>query len=306
MKKHGVSDAPVFSILSSVFNESAHLTSMIDSIRAQELEEWELLLVDDLSTDGTLDIIQNASRQDSRIKLVSTGVKLGKVAAFNMTFQQSRGDLIVLMGGDDIMPSDSLYNRAAALPPPLRTKRVAGYFKLLTMSEDRKFDGMLLPRGKAGSRSGPSITMTRSLADVCFPIPPSLPSEDTWLGELSTHLAEEIVHSSNVSVCYRIHSGNSNPRHKDFATMNESIHSRAQAVNLIITEDRFQLPLHVRDQLRMQQKFENLRYSGKTLSVLMTFGMPLVDRAAIASMSSPALFRIRTIFYRHFTGWRGR
>ncbi|MDT0183372.1 glycosyltransferase family 2 protein [Microbacterium sp. ARD31] len=297
---------PVVSILSSVFNESVHLKEMIDSVIAQDLTEWELLLVDDASTDDTVDIIRRASDADPRVRLVSTGVKLGKVAAFNLAFSQSRGDLIVLMGGDDTMPPDSLSGRAAAIPESKRSIKVAGYFKLLSMSDSPRFDKMLLPRGTAGSRSGPSITMTRPLAEMCFPVPEELPSEDTWLGELTHLLADEVVNSPHVVVNYRIHAANSNPRHKDFGTMSESMHRRAKAIDLILENPAFDLSPASRAHLRSHVAVEELRYRGKTFKLLSQRGMPLVDRLANASMSSPALFSVRTRFYRYFSGWRGR
>src|SRR6187200_2452417 len=96
------------SILSPVFNESLYIDEMIRTVVAQSHSDWELLFVDDGSTDETADLIHTWTLTDPRIKLVSRDQKLGKVAAFNRAFDESSGSLLVLLAGDDRLPPDSL------------------------------------------------------------------------------------------------------------------------------------------------------------------------------------------------------
>jgi glycosyltransferase involved in cell wall biosynthesis len=297
---------PVISVLSSVYNEEDNLEAMLRSLREQSFKNWELVVIDDSSTDATPTILRQAATDDSRIRVVSEGVKLGKVGAFNLAFQESRGDLIALMAGDDTMPIDSLASRVAALPEPLRVTSAVAYFKLRTMSDTARFDGQVLPRGSRGSRSGPSITITRPLAERCFPVPESLPSEDSWLGEMTEILAEHVVERSDIAVNYRIHEGNSNPRHKSFDAMSEAMHRRSEAWKLMLGTRADDLPKHARSRLETLRAVEEHRYHRRLFRILRQQDMPIIDRLANISMASPALFRLRSRFYLAFSGWRGR
>jgi glycosyltransferase involved in cell wall biosynthesis len=211
------------SILSAVYNEAAHIGEMVQSVLSQSEIGWELLFVDDGSTDNSVDVIRRFAGEDCRIRLVSHGVKLGKVSAFNKAFAESKGDVIVLLAGDDRLPPDSLSIRYRAMAAVGHDSPAAAFFKIRTFSKFRKFDGMVLPRGKSSSRSGGSIAMNRTLAEILFPIEESLVSEDIWLGAASVDLASSIIQKSDVVLEYRIHDGNSNPRNRPFDEMTESI-----------------------------------------------------------------------------------
>lgn len=302
-----MTDPVKVSILCTAFNEGLHLEETLDSIRAQTHDNWELLLIDDASTDETLDIMRRHAGADSRIHIVSSGVKLGKVAAFNLAQRKASGDWVVLMGADDVMPPDSLAGRIAAVKACTEQDLVVGYFKLKTMSDDPKFDGMMLPRGERGSQSGPSLTLSRALADVVFPVPEQLPSEDTWLGELAAALAEYVVHSQHVVVHYRIHAGNSNPRHKSFDGMDQAMFKRAQAYSLLLTgADRLGIPPDSVERFRKFDQAERWRHERSTIRILLGSDLSLIDRLAIASMSQPVLYAARRRFYGFFSGRRGR
>ena len=217
------------SILSAVHNEELHIKEMIASVREQTYCDWELLFVSDGSTDATESLITEASRQDERVRLVRGGCKIGKVAAFNLSFEASKGDVIVLLAGDDTIPPTSLADRLARFSDvnPVEDDVVA-FFKLRLRSANPRHDGTTLPRGEGGSHSGGTITMTRHLAERVFPVDASLVSEDLWLVRASEGMAE-VRESPIVVLNYRIHAGNSNPRDRDFATMNAAMAQRNRA-----------------------------------------------------------------------------
>ena len=299
------SSEPTVSILSTAFNEEQHVGAMIKSVLRQTYENWELLCIDDGSTDRTASLLKEAALMDPRIKLVSSGSKLGKVGAFNALFKASKGDVIALMGADDLLPINSTSLRARIFADARTNQKAVAYFKLLSFSDDPKFRNMVLPRGQSGSRSGPSITMNRLLAQEVFPIPSELVSEDTWLGEATAALADVTKHSTDIVVHYRIHSGNSNPRHKSFREMDLAMHKRAAAWPALRHCDRFELPTPANKRLKQLEFAESLRHSHKPLAILRQTSLPLFDRLAFASMSHPGLFAMRTRFYRFFSGRRG-
>ncbi len=294
------------SILSPVYNEEQHLQEMLDSVRAQSHDDWELLFVDDGSTDGTVGQLQDAAQGDPRIRLVAHGEKLGKVAAFNLAFEASTGDVIVLLAGDDRLPPESLAVRSADLRScPPGSLGLASY-KLKTFSDDPDVDGMTLPRGDATSMSGGSLTFSRELARVVFPIPESLPSEDIWLGFAGPAVAGRHVRNPVVVLEYRIHPGNSNPRNRPFEVMSASITPRHEAYRLLLDQDRFPLPAPVREHLVALYAAEVARREGHTARILRTRGLTWPERASVASMSRPDLWRLRSRFYALLSGWQGR
>lgn len=294
------------SILSAVRNEEMHLAEMIASLQAQTYEEWELLLVDDGSTDGTLEVIGAFADSDPRVVLAGTQQARGKVSAFNRAFEASTGDLVCLLGGDDRIPSGALQARVDAFmgTQPL-VEDILGLFKLRTFSEDKKFDGMVLPRGDAGSRSGGILTMSRALASKVFPIPDHLVAEDVFLGEACQSFDPQVIVRPDIVMEYRIHGGNTNPRHQAFEQMTISTHKRARAWEALLHDSRFSLPADQRARLEALWSAEQLRQRGDVLKLLRAPGVSIQDRLAIASKSRSILYGIRSRFYRYLSGWRG-
>jgi glycosyltransferase involved in cell wall biosynthesis len=61
--------APALSVIMSVYNNAAHLYPCVQSILQQHFEDFEFLIVDDGSTDGTLDLIKNNNKIDKFIRI---------------------------------------------------------------------------------------------------------------------------------------------------------------------------------------------------------------------------------------------
>lgn len=92
---------PRISILMPVRNEERYLHAALNSLYRQTLAEWELLVVDDGSSDATASILAQAARSDERVRVIRrTGG--GLVAALNAGLEACRGPLLARMDGDDI------------------------------------------------------------------------------------------------------------------------------------------------------------------------------------------------------------
>ena len=83
------------------FNCAGTLADAIRSVFAQTDRNWELLLLDDGSTDGSLDIARRV--RDSRVTVVSDGMNLGLPARLNQICRSSSAGLLARMDGDDLM-----------------------------------------------------------------------------------------------------------------------------------------------------------------------------------------------------------
>lgn len=293
----------MISVIAPVFNEERHLPQMLQSLIDQTYPDWELLILDDGSQDATPEIIEEWASTDKRIKPISLRTKFGKVAAFNATFKSSSGRYICHVGGDDVLPDNSLEVRVRALNEAPLMSVLLG--KLRIVNDSGQTISHLVPRGRNGSQSSPGATYSRELADIIFPVPYQLPSEDIWLGNAAVGCAESILHTPHAVVNYRFHSGNSNPRYQKFDAVTESIHDRSLAIHLLAIST---LPLRpeYRDSLRRRYEVENLRYSGDLRKIAIHPQTPLVEKLATASMAHPMLWKARQSLGTVATGWRGR
>jgi glycosyltransferase involved in cell wall biosynthesis len=92
---------PPVSILMPVRNEERFLPAALESIRRQTLHDWELVAVDDGSTDATAAILHAAAGSDPRIRVLRTATR-GLVAALNAGLEACRSPLVARMDADDI------------------------------------------------------------------------------------------------------------------------------------------------------------------------------------------------------------
>lgn len=294
------------SVLSAVFNEERHIAEMIESVQAQTHSNFELIFVDDGSVDSTGAIIRSYSRADSRIRYLRPEAKPGKVGAFNIAFANSSGQLIVLLGGDDTLPADSLATRvepfvSGGSDPAKSVSSLQA--KLRTFSADPTRDGLILPKGAGASRSGGVIALTRPLAEMLFPVPTSLVSEDIWLGTLSHELSDEVHVIDKVVLNYRIHEGNSNPRALPFKRMSEAMHQRLGVYRILAESTGLGLAESARARFARLAALEDARHRGAVWRILTMPRTSLKARARALSASHPALFALRIRFFRTFSGW---
>ncbi|MCY9667095.1 glycosyltransferase [Paenibacillus alginolyticus] len=87
-------------VLMPVYNVSLYIDESISSILQQTFQDFEFLIIDDGSTDGTLEKIQKY--HDSRIKLIVHSTNMGLVESLNQGISLSTGDYIARMDGDDV------------------------------------------------------------------------------------------------------------------------------------------------------------------------------------------------------------
>lgn len=99
---------PLVSIITPSFNSELHIEDTIKSIQNQEYTNWELIITDDCSSDGTLKIIEHYTKIDSRIKLFRLKVNSGSGIARNKSIENAKGRYIAFCDSDDIWYSNKL------------------------------------------------------------------------------------------------------------------------------------------------------------------------------------------------------
>lgn len=96
---------PLVSIIIPVYNRAQVLRDTLDSVLDQEYQNWECIIIDDGSKDGSPELITNYSERDSRFKFYSRpkSKRKGASSCRNYGFQLSKGELIQYLDSDDLM-----------------------------------------------------------------------------------------------------------------------------------------------------------------------------------------------------------
>ncbi len=98
---------PKISVVMSVYNGEKYLKSAVESILGQSFGDFEFIIVDDGSTDRSLDLLKAFQKQDERIKIISRGNK-GLISSLNEGIKLAEGDYIARMDADDISKTTRL------------------------------------------------------------------------------------------------------------------------------------------------------------------------------------------------------
>jgi glycosyltransferase involved in cell wall biosynthesis len=145
---------PAITVVMPVHNREAWVGQAIESVLAQTWSDFELLVVDDGSTDGTAEVLR---RHRSRITLLSSP-HTGAYAARNLALRRSQAELVAFIDSDDVWHSDRLECQLPRLDDP-QVGLVFGDARLVDYRRDPAqtlrrtfFDGVSPFRGRGGSR----------------------------------------------------------------------------------------------------------------------------------------------------------
>jgi len=107
--------APRLSIGLAVYNGETYLAESLDALLGQSFKDFELIVSDNASTDGTADICCRYAKQDSRIRYIRQPRNIGLAPNHNFVFQQARGELFKWASHDDLYAPDLLQRCVDAL-----------------------------------------------------------------------------------------------------------------------------------------------------------------------------------------------
>lgn len=97
-----MSQTPIVSIVMPAFNSARFIEAAIDSVLQQQLQEWELLIVDGGSRDSTREIVMRYAAADMRIRLILNPDDKGPAHARSMGIRHANGEFVAFLDGDDI------------------------------------------------------------------------------------------------------------------------------------------------------------------------------------------------------------
>ena len=111
--------SPIISIILPVFNGEKLLPRAIDSCLKQTFHDFELIVVDDCSTDRSLEIAKEFALKDSRVVVISNSVNKKLPASLNVGFESAKGEFLTWTSDDNFYCPNALANMHEAM---LKTK----------------------------------------------------------------------------------------------------------------------------------------------------------------------------------------
>jgi glycosyltransferase involved in cell wall biosynthesis len=129
-----MSNAPKVSVVIPAFNAERFIGESITSILNQDFSDFELLVIDDFSSDSTAEIVQKMSENDSRIRLIRNPRNLGIGGTRVVGVENARGEFIAWQDADDISKPDRLSSQISVLESDLTIGVVGGFIQFFSES----------------------------------------------------------------------------------------------------------------------------------------------------------------------------
>lgn len=125
------------SIITANYNYAKYLEDAINSVLSQSYQDWELIIVDDGSSDNSIEIIKSYCEKDERIKLFGNVTNKGLKESLLVGLEQATGDWIAFLESDDIFEPDNLEKKVEIIKKNPNIKLVFNKVKFLA-EEKRK------------------------------------------------------------------------------------------------------------------------------------------------------------------------
>ncbi|WP_240332208.1 glycosyltransferase family 2 protein [Sulfurospirillum tamanense] len=176
----------MISFIMMAYNVEKYIADAIVELQKENEVKWELIIVDDFSTDSTFEVAKRFADGDERIKLVKNTSK-GKVTGTNYGYSLTSGDIIKCIDSDDVLLQDFFreYENMKKYDAHCHSAFIADH-KLNTRAI-YNINPLLISKGfefvLSNLVSFPkwSWSFSRKIAEKIFPMPETLPFEDVWI-----------------------------------------------------------------------------------------------------------------------------
>ncbi|SDZ55628.1 teichuronic acid biosynthesis glycosyltransferase TuaG [Evansella caseinilytica] len=133
---------PLISVITPAYNSEKFIGTAIDSVAAQTYSNWEMIIVDDGSTDKTINIIEKYKEKDNRIRLVQLKENSGPAVARNIAIREAGGRYLAFLDSDDQWLPEKLEKQLRFM----QEKQIAFSFtKYKTINERGEDIGKIVP-----------------------------------------------------------------------------------------------------------------------------------------------------------------
>ena len=119
------------SALMAVYNAQQWLSASIGSLISQTMTDWQLICIDDASTDGSLALLGEWEQRDKRIEVIALPENGGQAHARNIGLKKAQGDYICFLDADDTLSADALQHAVRVFESHERTDCVLFRVKIV-------------------------------------------------------------------------------------------------------------------------------------------------------------------------------
>lgn len=214
------------SIAMTTYNGHEYLAQQLDSILSQSYADFEVVISDDCSTDGTWNILNNYAQKDSRIKIFKNSCNIGFIKNFERAIKLCSGDLIALADQDDIWNTNhleiliqNLKNFSASVGNAKIMNSTGDLGSDLLSDRDLYFsdgnteDKLFRILFYGNPFQGASSIYQRDVFNYALPIPIGIEYHDAWFSAVACSL-NGLIYTFNPVTNYRIHACNVSGSHK--------------------------------------------------------------------------------------------
>lgn len=146
------------SIITPAFNSEKFIAETITSVQSQTYQNWEMIIVDDCSTDKTAEIISSFQEKDSRIKYIYNSTNRGSAVSRNMALQKAKGRWIAFLDSDDVWHPEKLEKQIEFM---MKNSYHFSYTNYCEIDEKSDENGIII--------SGPKIVTNKLMIAYCWP-----------------------------------------------------------------------------------------------------------------------------------------
>lgn len=209
----------MISIAMATYNGEKYLCEQLDSILAQTVQDFELIVCDDCSTDSTVQILREYEKADSRIKVFVNEKNLGFKKNFEKAAGLCKGEFIAFSDQDDIWLPEHLekllsligtHDVACGNALVIDGSGIATEKKLNELDGFYFFDSeniLLKMMFRENCFQGASMLIKSDFLRTSFPIPDRIKYHDSWLAYCAC-FEQGIMYTFNVITKYRLHGNN--------------------------------------------------------------------------------------------------
>lgn len=101
-------ESPIISVIMPAYNMDAFIETAIHSVMVQTVRDWELLVVDDCSTDETVPVVKRLAEEDDRIRLIQNEHNIGVARSRDKAVAMASGSYIAFLDSDDLWLPEKL------------------------------------------------------------------------------------------------------------------------------------------------------------------------------------------------------
>lgn len=227
------------SIITPNYNSSSFIADTITSVIEQTYRNWELIVVDDCSTDNSLEIVQLAQKDDPRVKLIKLSENVGVAEARNIGIREAKGQFIAFLDSDDLWYPDKLEKQISFMKENNIDLCYTGYEKI--NEQGKPFQKMKVPLKISYKEllktcyigCLTAIYDTKNLGKIYMPTNTRREDYATWLNILKQTQYAYAVPETLAK--YRVYSNQSSSKKINMAQENWNLYRKIENLNIFKT-----------------------------------------------------------------------